>query len=297
MRPIVRDVQPLTAMPADSAEPVPPPIVPLPAPPLPKPPALPELRYRHETLAKSLCLGLGLGLVLLGLPLIKHYPQLSAALGAVIGTGMAAAYWFTVRSARAQGNAILISEHQWPELHQVVLDCQRRLQLQNIRAYVVQDLVLEQSGMRLGDDHRILLRASLVDAALSKGDLEILRFHIGRKCGQIALGHRHFSSTTLVQIARLVYPLYAWYRRCQERSADRAGLWASGSRQPAHQGLSVMAAGVQIGNRLSPQAIRVQNQEIIPSLLVKIISWNTERTFYPQRLLALDTDADELGLK
>jgi hypothetical protein len=30
---------------------------------------------------------------------------------------------------------------------------------------------------------------------------------------------------------------------------------------------------------------------------VKIISWNTERTFYPQRLLALDTDADELGLK
>jgi hypothetical protein len=58
-----------------------------------------------------------------------------------------------------------------------------------------------------------------------------------------------------------------------------------------------MAAGVQIGNRLSPQAIRVQNQEIIPSLLVKIISWNTERTFYPQRLLALDTDADELGLK
>jgi hypothetical protein len=69
-----------------------------------------------------------------------------------------------------------------------VLDCQARLQLKHLRAYVVQDLVLEQSGMRLGDDRSILLRASLVDAALSKGDLETLRFHIGRECGQIALG-------------------------------------------------------------------------------------------------------------
>jgi hypothetical protein len=151
--------------------------------------------------------------------------------------------------------------------------------------------------MRLGDDRSILLRASLVDAALSKGDLETLRFHIGRECGQIALGHHQFSSTTLAQVSRIVYPLYAWYRRCQERSADRAGLWASNSRVHAQHGLFVMAAGVQIGNRLSLQAIRLQNAEVSHGLLVTLIGWHTERTFYPKRLIALEQDALELGLK
>lgn len=259
-------------------------------------PTPPKLRYRYELLAKWLSIGLGLFLVTLILPIAEAVPQLGNALYAAVGAGIVAAFWFTVRAARAQGNAVLISEHQWPELHRIVLDCQARLGLKGIQAYVVQDLVLEQSGMRLGDDRTILLRSSLVDAALNKGDLDVLRFHIGRKCGQVAFGHHRFTSTTLAQVGRLVYPLYAWYRRCQERSADRAGLWAAGSRQQAHHGLSVMAAGVQIGNRLSPQAIRRQEQETSRGFWVSLVGWHTERIFYPKRLVALQEDAEELGV-
>lgn len=259
-------------------------------------PTPPKLRYRFELLAKWLSIGLGLFLVTLILPIAEAVPQLGNALYAAVGAGIVAAFWFTVRAARAQGNAVLISEHQWPELHRIVLDCQARLGLKGIQAYVVQDLVLEQSGMRLGDDRTILLRSSLVDAALNKGDLDVLRFHIGRKCGQVAFGHHRFTSTTFAQVGRLVYPLYAWYRRCQERSADRAGLWAAGSRQQAHHGLSVMAAGVQIGNRLSPQAIRRQEQETSRGFWVSLVGWHTERTFYPKRLVALQEDAEELGV-
>jgi len=263
----------------------------------PAAPARPKLRYRFELLAKWLCIGLGLFLVTLILPIAEAVPQLGNALYAAVGAGIVAAFWFTVRAARANGNAILISEQQWPELHRIVLDCQARLGLKGIQAYVVQDLVLEQSGMRLGDDHTILLRSSMVDAALTKGDLDTLRFHIGRKCGQVAFGHHHFTSTTLAQVGRLVYPLFAWYRRCQERSADRAGLWAAGSRQQAHHGLSVMAAGVQIGNRLSPQAIRAQVKESSNGLWVSLIGWHTERRFYPKRLISLQEAADEFGMK
>jgi hypothetical protein len=260
-------------------------------------PKQPELRFRHERVAKWLCIGTGLGLLFLMLPVIVAVPQLASAFYAALGAGIVAAFWFTVRSARAKGNAVLISEQQWPELHRIVLECQGRLGLKGIRAYVVQDLVLEQAGMRLGDDRSILLRSSLVDAALTKGDLDTLRFLIGRKCGQVAFGHHRFTSTTLAQVGRLVYPLYAWYRRCQERSADRAGLWAATSRQQAHHGLAVMAAGVQIGNRLSPQAVKLQLDGSRPGFWVRLIGWHTERTFYPLRLNALQGDADELGVR
>lgn len=283
-----------------------PPPVPAPkvtsAPPLPvaTPPELPlplsRLRHPWEALAKALCLITGL-IVMFGiLVLIGTEPQLANSVGAGLAAAIAAAFWFTVRAARARGHAILISSEQWPELHRIVLDCQTRLGLSGLKAYVVQDLVLEQSGLGLGDDGQLLLRSSLVDAALAKGELDILRFHIGRKCGQVALGHYGFVSTTLVHVGRAVYPIFAWYRRCQEASADRAGLWAAGHRHLAHQGLAVLSAGVQIGSRLTPQAIAVQQGQTSHGLWVTLVGWHTERTFFPKRLAALDASACELGI-
>lgn len=171
-----------------------------------------------------------------------------------IGAAIAAYYWLQVRAARVRGNAILVSAEHWPELHALVQECQAKLGLKDLKAYVVQDLVLEQAGMRLSGEDCLLLRASMVDAALAKNDLQVLRFHIGRKCGQIAFGHYRFAANTLPGMGRLVYPLHAWYMRCQERSADRAGLWVAGDAALAHRGLAVLAAGVQIGGRLTPAA-------------------------------------------
>jgi hypothetical protein len=264
--------------------------------PPPSPLPLARLRHRHDRLAQTLCLLGGFGVVFAVLLVLGAEPQLASSVGAGLAAAIVAAFWFTVRSARARGNAILISAEQWPELHRIVLDCQARLGLSGLKAYVVQDLVLEQSGLGLGDDGQLLLRSSLVDAALTKGELDVLRFHVGRKCGQVAFGHYGFASTTLAHVGRLVYPLFAWYRRCQEASADRAGLWAAGHRELAHQGLAVLSAGVQIGSRLTPQAVAVQQGQTSHGFWVTLVGWHTERTFFPKRLAALNAAARELAI-
>jgi hypothetical protein len=281
-----------------------------------KPPALPpaaqpvdpewsgrllaRLRIPSEKWAKLLCVSIGLVVCLAGFYVLGAFPEFGKAVGpsvgALIGTAIAASYWLNVRAARVRGNAILVSAEHWPELHALVQECQARLGLHGLKAYVVQDLVLEQAGMRLGGDDCLLLRASMVDAALSRGDLEVLRFHIGRKCGQIAFGHYRWSSNSLAALARIIYPLYAWYRRCQERSADRAGLWVSGHRQLAHHGLAVLAAGVQIGGHLTPAAARAQIRDTKHGLWIILVGWHTERVFYPQRIVNLDDAAKELGV-
>jgi len=213
-----------------------------------------------------------------------------------IGAAIAAYYWLQVRAARVRGNAILVSAEHWPELHALVQECQAKLGLKGLKAFVVQDLVLEQAGMRLSGEDCLLLRASMVDAALAKNDLQVLRFHIGRKCGQIAFGHYRFAANTLPGMGRLVYPLHAWYMRCQERSADRAGLWVAGEAALAHRGLAVLAAGVQIGGHLTPAAARLQVENSRQSLWVRVVGWHGERTFYPRRIVNLDEDAVELGV-
>jgi hypothetical protein len=281
-----------------------------------KPPALPpvaqpvdpewsgrllaRLRIPSEKWAKLLCVSIGPVVCLAGFYVLGAFPEFGKAVGpsvgALIGTAIAASYWLNVRAARVRGNAILVSAEHWPELHALVQECQARLGLHGLKAYVVQDLVLEQAGMRLGGDDCLLLRASMVDAALSRGDLDVLRFHIGRKCGQIAFGHYRWSSNSLAALARIIYPLYAWYRRCQERSADRAGLWVSGHRQLAHHGLAVLAAGVQIGGHLTPAAARAQIRDTKHGLWIILVGWHTERVFYPQRIVNLDDAAKELGV-
>lgn len=259
-------------------------------------PLRPELRYHQETLAKWLCISIGAIVFGLAAWVVWLRPDFLKILGPFGLTLVGAAYWLNVRAARVRGNAILVSEEHWPELNDLVHECQARLGLSGLRAYVVQDLVLEQAGMRLGGDDCLLLRASIVDVALAKGDIEALRFHIGRKCGQIAFGHYRYSSHTFAVTGRLIYPLFAWYRRCQERTADRAGLWVSGHRQLAHHGLAVLAAGVHIGGHLTPNAARAQIRASKHSLWVRLVGWHTERVFYPQRIVALDAAAKELGI-
>jgi hypothetical protein len=258
------------------------------------------LRVPGERWAKALCISFGPVVALTVLYALGAYPDLGKALGppvgGLIGAAIAATYWLNVRAARVRGNAILVSEEHWPELHELVQESQARLGLHGLKAYVVQDLVLEQAGMRLGGDDCLLLRSSMVDAALSRGDLDVLRFHVGRKCGQVAFGHYRFSANTLAVIGFLIYPLYAWYKRCQERSADRAGLWVAGHRQLAHHGLAVLAAGVQIGGHLTPAAARTQLRATKHSFWVRLVGWHTERIFYPQRIVNLDDAAKELGI-
>jgi hypothetical protein len=261
---------------------------------------LARLRIPSEKWAKLLCVSIGPVVCLAGFYVLGAFPEfgkvVGPSVGALLGTAIAASYWLSVRAARVRGNAILVSAEHWPELHALVQESQARLGLHDLKAYVVQDLVLEQAGMRLGGDDCLLLRASMVDAALSRGDLDVLRFHIGRKCGQIAFGHYRWSSNSLATLARIIYPLYAWYRRCQERSADRAGLWVAGHRQLAHHGLAVLAAGVQIGGHLTPAAARAQIRETKHGLWVRLVGWHTERVFYPQRIVNLDDAAKELGV-
>lgn len=265
------------------------------------PPPLPadlirRLRHPSERIAQGLCIGVGALVMMILYAAVQENKGFETWAYKGIGAAIAAYYWLQVRAARVRGNAILVSAEHWPELHALVQECQAKLGLKDLKAYVVQDLVLEQAGMRLSGEDCLLLRASMVDAALAKNDLQVLRFHIGRKCGQIAFGHYRFAANTLPGMGRLVYPLHAWYMRCQERSADRAGLWVAGDAALAHRGLAVLAAGVQIGGRLTPAAARLQVDTARQSLWVRLVGWHGQRTFYPQRIVNLDKAAAELGV-
>ena len=94
----------------------------------------------------------------------------------------------------------------------------------------------------------------------------------------------------------MIYPLYAWYRRCQERSADRCGLWCAGNRADAHRSIAVLAGGSEMGARLDINAVSTQWNEIRDETWIMISRYYSEYPHTVERIILVHQAADELRL-
>ncbi len=262
------------------------------------PPAIPipsyanpidNLRDRSEGTARTLCLVFGIILFI----------ALLCAGG--IGIAILMIGFFTwvlsfLAAARLKGGAVLITPQSWPELHSLVEEAKAKLGVSDAKAYVAQDNAFNAFATRLAGRNYVVLNSGAVDTLLRKGKLEDLKFLVGHECGHVALGHVSFWGGTVPHLASLIYPLYAWYRRCQERSADRCGLWCAGNRADAHRSIAVLAGGSEMGARLDINAVSTQWNEIRDETWIMISRYYSEYPHTVERIILVHQAADELRL-
>ena len=262
------------------------------------PPAIPipsyanpidNLRDRSEGTARTLCLVFGIILFI----------ALLCAGG--IGIAILMIGFFTwvlsfLAAARLKGGAVLITPLSWPELHSLVEEAKVKLGVSDAKAYVAQDNAFNAFATRLAGRNYVVLNSGAVDTLLRKGKLEDLKFLVGHECGHVAMGHVSFWGGTVPHLASLIYPLYAWYRRCQERSADRCGLWCAGNRADAHRSIAVLAGGSEMGARLDINAVSTQWNEIRDETWIMISRYYSEYPHTVERIILVHQAADELRL-
>ena len=263
----------------------PPPVIPVPSYVNP----IDNLRDRSEGTARTLCLIFGIILFI----------GLLCAGG--IGIAILIIGFFTwvlgfLVAARLKGGAVLITPQSWPELHAIVEEAKAKLGVSDAKAYVAQDNAFNAFATRLAGRNFIVLNSGAVDTLLRKGKIEDLKFLVGHECGHVALGHVSFWGGTVPHLASLVYPLYAWYRRCQEHSADRCGLWCAGNRTDAHRSIAVLAGGSEMGSRLNVNAVSAQWNEIRDETWIMIARYYSEYPHTTERILLVHQAADELRL-
>jgi len=247
-----------------------------------------NLRDRSEGTAKILCLALGIlgtiGLLCTGIGFI---------ILALLLFGWILSF---LTAAMIKGGAVLVTPQSWPELNAVVEESKAKLGLTDAKAYVLQDSTFNAFATRLAGRGFIVLNSGAVDTLLRKGKIEDLKFLVGHECGHVAMGHVSFWGGTVPHIASLIYPLYAWYRRCQERSADRCGLWCAGNRADAHRSIAVLAGGSEMGIRLDINAVSAQWIEIRDETWIMISRYYSEYPHTMERIILVHQAADELRL-
>lgn len=141
-----------------------------------------------------------------------------------------------------RGNAVLLSESQFPELHAQFLDCCRKLEMEPPQAYVMMsDGVLNALATKFLRRHYVVLFSSVLDALKSRP--ESVRFYFGHELAHIKRGHLNFH--WLLLPGMLLPLLGAGYRRAQEYTCDLNGQAVSNSTDDAFAALGVLGSGAE----------------------------------------------------
>jgi Zn-dependent protease with chaperone function/type II secretory pathway pseudopilin PulG len=143
--------------------------------------------------------------------------------------------------AHLRGNAVELSQNQFPDLYAQFVECCRRLRIDTPpQAYIVNgNGILNAFATKFLRTQYVVLTSDVVDAM--HGNPDGLRFYMGHELGHLRMKH---SSKQLLRWPVLWLPLLgAAYSRARESTCDRHGLSCSGSAEAAVRAISVLSAG------------------------------------------------------
>jgi Zn-dependent protease with chaperone function len=143
--------------------------------------------------------------------------------------------------AHLKGNAVRITEEQFPDLkHQVAACCTRLGVDKEPDAYLLQmGGALNAFATRFFGRDFLVLYSDVVDGLADNPDA--LNFYIGHEIGHIK--RKHLAWSTVLMPAAILPLAGAAYSRAREYTCDRHGLAACGNAHSAELGLAVLAAG------------------------------------------------------
>lgn len=151
-----------------------------------------------------------------------------------------------------KGNAVRITEEQFPDLYEQILACCWRLGIATPpEAYLMSgDGMLNAFATRFLRRYYVVLLSDVVDALAD--DPEANNFYIGHELGHI--DRKHIANGWWMGPALIVPILGTAYRRAQEYTCDQYGLACCGDAKSASRALAVLAAGTQRWKTLNTAA-------------------------------------------
>lgn len=187
------------------------------------------------------------------------------------------------------GNAVRVSNQQYPKVWEIAQGCAQELNLSKIPFIFVANGngLINAFAMRLVGGSYVLLMGNLVDLMLKQGHYGELHMIIGHELGHHAAGHVAIWKNLLIWPAKLVPFLGTAYSRACEFTADRIGQALTRDDKSALNALVNLASGCEaLAHETQMQAF-LQQESLIPpffGFLNEIFSTHPRMT---RRIMAL----------
>lgn len=215
-------------------------------------------------------------------PKEKFYFTVAAAVGGLVWLGLllgtmgmvlifaamaAVPLWIAQQFFKAEvyGNAVRVSERQYPELHKVVRQCAKELGLKEVPDVFVTSGggALNALAIKFIGRQYVILYAELVDLMLSQQRVGELHMVVAHELAHHAAGHTDWKKNLLMWPAMWMPYIGGAYGRACEFTADRLGAAVVGDLEAAKRALVMLAAGTTT-LRTDIKAFAQQEAEIPP---------------------------------
>ncbi len=199
---------------------------------------------------------------------------------------------------RLLGNAVKVSNRQFPRIHAIVAECSQTLGIVPPEVYVVNSPHLNAGTFGTDEESFVVVHSALVDQYTD----EELRFVIGHECGHIH--NRHVVYLTTLHFLKVIaeanlgllvmpaiLPLNAWSRRA-EITSDRAGMLCSRDPVVAARALTKLVVGSRtLYEQFDLDAFLDQYEEGKDSI-GRYMEAFASHPFLPKRVLAMRVFAE-----
>ena len=159
------------------------------------------------------------------------------------------------------GTALRLSPEIAPDVNEAIAHCAKKLEMSaGVEPYVYPGAYFNAASIRPEDGRLLLILSSSLLEAFEPDELS---FVVGHELGHFLFEHHRIPAGALLGGTERVGPgltlqLFAW-QRYSEISCDRAGLWCSGSLEPATRALFKLASGLR-GDRVHVRIDAFQSQ-------------------------------------
>lgn len=164
-----------------------------------------------------------------------------------------AAVMVWIRQSQLLGNAVRVSERQFPDLHRLAGEAATRLNISPPPVFIIQDPTLNAFALGFLGRQSVVLHSATVEA-MNPAELQYI---IGHEFSHIKCGHTNVLVLTnsaqglnIPLLSQLLQFLFLGWSRKAEYTCDRGGLLANRDPRAAICALSKLAVGVALFQQL-----------------------------------------------
>lgn len=194
---------------------------------------------------------------------LDEFPDSIMFAGMVVGLILAFPFILHYAYAGYRSMSIEVTEKNFPEIHQIVLEYANRLGMKKIpTVYLVQgNGILNAFASFIPFKQYIELYADLVEVAYREHeDMESLRFIIGHEMTHIYLGHAKLYYNYMILFAQMIPILPMIASRTREYSCDRVAQHLSGS--DGIDAIMSLTAGIHLYKRVNKEDYIEQAKQV-----------------------------------
>lgn len=176
-----------------------------------------------------------------------------------IGTVIVSLFYIRLLQAQQLGNSIQITEHQFPEIYNLAVDCAKTLNIKKIpKLFVSQDPTLNAFTMGFKSPYMIVLNSALIEK-LNKEEIKVV---IGHEMGHVKFKHTMILSVISPIGKNIVFVdlFFGFWQRKTEYTADRCVLICAQDKDVVIKTLIKIAGGAGVGQDANLDKIMLQLQ-------------------------------------